>query len=349
ISSLVDSRVTSSGAVFTDMAMAPLAMGQLTYGVTLMELTAAYQIFTIGGIYNVERIALRILDSDGNILIENEQKSNIVLSAQNASLMTKMLQAVVATGTGAKIKLDKLKDGNAVNCAGKTGTTEKAQDWWFIGYTPYYVAGVWFGYSMPRALNKFSTSKTTLKAWDSIMTAITQKFVDRAKAGVEELKTFSLAAGIVAVKYCKDSGKLCTDSCRADPRGHREETGYFVSGTEPTEYCDVHVLVDYDTANKGVAVPGCAQTDAKIKQVGLLNILRQFPVNVKVTDAQYTMQVLPAGYSYEGLTDRDPFYKNMLKAGTYTGYSDADKVPYNRVCPVHNVLAPVFDPVIPQE
>ena len=322
ISTLVESMVTSSGKVYSDIDIAPLALGQMTWGVTLKEMTSAYQIFANGGIYNKERIVLYILDPDGNVIVENEKESKIVLSAQNSSIMTKMLQNVVALGTGKSITLDKKKTG-AVNCAGKTGTSQNDQDYWFIGYTPYYVCGVWFGYSMPRSLanSKFTASNTTLAAWDSIMTEITRKYVDADAAGTEKLKTFSLAPGVVAASFCKDSGMLMTDACKADPRGNRSETGYFVSGTEPTEYCTTHVLVDYCVEGKGIATDACRHAGATIKKYGLLNVSRSFPYDIVVKDAPYTMQVLTTNYSFEGLTASLPYYANLLKSGFYAGHS----------------------------
>ncbi len=325
LSTLIESQTLESGIVFTDIAYAPLAMGEFTYGVTVKEMTSAYQIFANGGVFNEERIVLQILDGDGEVIVDNKKESTIVMSAQNASIMTQMLKEVVSDGTATAITLDKVLD-----CAGKTGTTQANRDKWFVGYTPYYVCGIWFGYSMPRSLEKFNASKTVpILLWDDIMTEITEEYVEKDKNGEEPLKTLDLAPGVVTATYCKDSGKLLTDACRADPRGSRAEIGYFVSGTEPSTYCDVHMMVDYDTANKGVAVPGC-KTESII-QVGLLNILRKFPFNITITDAQYTAQVLPPNYSYEGLTGTMPYYQNLLPDGFYAGRSGKEKF-YHHIC-----------------
>ncbi len=312
ISTLVDGTVTSSGKVFSDKAIAPLAMGQLTYGVTVREMTAAFQIFANNGVFNEERIVLRILDQEGNVVIENEKKSSIVMSEQNASIMTRILQSVVSSGTATSISLK-----SKIDVAGKTGTSQNAQDYWFIGYTPYYVAGVWFGYSMPRSMSKYSSSKTTLAAWDAIMTKVHQKYINSG----ETPEKFALAPGIINVKYCKDSGCLATDACRADPRGSREENGFFVDGTEPTTYCAVHMMVEYDAGTGKIATDGCKKAGANIKKVGLLNVFRSMPYNIKIADASYTAQVLPAGYSFEGLDGSVPYYQNMLSKGMFTGRS----------------------------
>jgi penicillin-binding protein 1A len=304
-------------------------MGEFTYGVTVKEMTAAYQIFANGGVFNEERIVLQILDTEGNVVVDNEKKSEIVMTAQNASIMTQMLQEVVSDGTAKKaITLDQVLD-----CAGKTGTTQANRDKWFVGYTPYYVCGIWFGYSTPQSLENFDASLTVpMLLWDDIMTDITAEFVEDAKNGGEPLKTFSLAPGVYTATYCKDSGKLLSEACRHDPRGSRAEIGYFVGGTEPTEYCDAHVLVNYDSVTKAIAHPGCPAEN--VIQVGLLNVQRSFPYNITVTDAQYTTQMLPLDYSYEGLTDKMPFYQNLLPEGFFSGRTSKTAF-YNHICLDH--------------
>ena len=350
LTTLIESQTMSNGLTFTDKAYAPLAMGEFTWGVVVKEMVAAYQIFANEGIFNDERIVLKILDNDGNVIVDNEKKSEVVISAQTATITTKLLQDVVATGTAYKITLKK-----NVDCAGKTGTSESNNDKWFIGYTPYYVCGVWFGYSMPRSLNKFnSVSSAPVLAWDAIMTKVMQKYVDAAKNGGEPLKKFVDAPGLVQVEYCIDSGKLPTDACRNDLRkitepkkGNRIEKGWFKAGTEPTEYCDCHVMVEYDKVKKAVAMNGCLSENT-IK-VGMLNHLRVLPFNIQIADAQYTWQQVPDDYSYEGLTSSQPFYIKLLPAGFYTGYTKNGGY-YNHACLTHIKTEPdppVTEPVIP--
>lgn len=325
ISTLVQKKVNSAGVIFSDISYAPLSMGEFTYGVTVKEMTAAYQIFVNGGIFNEERIVLQILDSKGNVIIDNTRKSEIVMSAENAAIMTKMLEEVVDSGTATEVTLR-----SEIDCAGKTGTTSSKKDQWFVGYTPYYVCGIWFGYSMPRELpSKFSGVPE--KMWNVIMKELVQDKLDAAKNGGEPLKTFNVPRSVTTATYCKDSGKLLTDACKKDPRGSRAEIGYFVRGTEPTEYCTVHILVDRDEKNGGILTPYCPQENAV--KVGLLNVMRQFPYNITVTDAEYTGQILPNGYSFKGLTSDLPYYQNMLPIGFYTGVTDSNR--YNSACMTH--------------
>lgn len=333
VSTLVKRAVTSKGTILSDLAPVPLAMGELTYGATVKEMTAAYQVFANGGIFNEERIVLQILDSEGKVIIDNQQKSTIVMSAENASIMTKMLQEVVSSGTAKAVTLKK-----KVNCAGKTGTSSSQNDSWFVGYTPYYVCGIWFGYSMPRSLENFGNVHVNI--WDKIMTDLMAEHIAKDKSGEEKLKTFETPKTVITATYCVDSGLLMTDACKKDPRGSRAEIGYFVRGTEPTTYCTTHMLVDYDKITNGIAVPGCPSED--VIQVGLLNVYREFPYNIKVTDSGYTAMVIPEDYVYTAIASGYQYFKNLLPTGYYAGTSGGTM--YNRMCTTH--LHPV-EPEIP--
>ena len=328
ITSLVYADELASGAVVSDLGYAPLALGQLSYGITVKEITAAYSIFANNGIYNKERIVLKILDNEGNVIINNDMESDIVISEQNACIMTKMLKEVVDSGTASRLTVK-----NKVNIAGKTGTTQSDNDRWFVGYSPYYICGVWFGYSMPKSLGSFSSSKSpALVVWDDVMNIVHDKKIAEENAAGRPIEKFETAPGVITATYCMDSGKLMTDACKSDPRGSRAEIGYFVQGTEPTESCDVHVLVNYDSVTKGIANDGCPAEN--IKQVGLIKVNRNFPIQITVTDAQYVYMPLPLGVIAGGTTE-DPYFVNALPEGTYTGKSSGT-VQYNHVCQEHS-------------
>ncbi len=325
MSTLVARRVNSAGVIFSDISYAPLAMGEFTYGVTVKEMTAAYQIFVNGGIFNEERIVLQILDANGNVIVDNTRKSEIVMSAENAAIMTKMLEEVVDNGTATEVTLR-----SKIDCAGKTGTTSSKKDQWFVGYTPYYVCGIWFGYSMPRSLEKFSGVPEIM--WNKIMGELVADKIAASKNGGEKLKTFTVPRSVTTATYCKDSGMLLTDACKKDPRGSRAEIGYFVRGTEPTEYCTVHFLADRDSKTNGMMTPYCPAENAV--KVGMLNVMRQFPFNIYVDDAEYTGQILPDDYSFAGINYTTCYYQNMLPKGFYTG-THRDSSRYNLACMWH--------------
>ena len=145
---------------------------------TLLKLTSAYSVFVNGGKI-VEPILIdRIQDSEGNTIFNNEKRKCIncdeisylssdfpeiknnykqIFSAETAYQMTSILEGVVQRGTAKKLKELNL------NIAGKTGTTNKNTDTWFIGFTSNLLVGVYVGSDNPTPLGKYETgSKTAL-------------------------------------------------------------------------------------------------------------------------------------------------------------------------------------------
>ncbi len=324
--SLIEKLQLSNGEWITDKGLAALALGEMNYGVTNLEITAAYSIFINNGIYNQPRLYTQVTDNEGNIVLDDGCKSEVVISEQNATIMTKMLQNVVNQGTAKAVSLR-----GQVNVAGKTGTTNSDHDRWFVGYTPYMIGGVWYGYAEPDSLSRVSGNPAA-NIWNEVMTILHQKYIDGAKSGTP-LKTFVDANGIVTAKVCTDSGKLMTAACKADPRGNREETCYFTRSTVPTEPCDCHILVEYDKATKAIACSECPPEN--VVKIGLLDITsRNFPVDVRVTDAQYVYRKL-SGDANPGGWAGIPFYYNDLdgKFAGYTGGYGSNQ--FNHYCYTH--------------
>lgn len=323
---IIDSYTSEAGIVYSDKSLAPLALGQLTYGLTVRDITTAYQIFANKGVYNYSRTFIEVTDSEGNVILTNNQPSEVVISEQTATIMTKLLEAVVDDGTARKITLKK-----QIDVAGKTGTTNADYDRWFIGYTPYYLCGVWFGYDLNQTLTNFSVNPA-MTIWDNVMALIHEDIIANAKANKEKLKTFTDASGLIKCTYCKDSGKLMTEACKLDPRGDRSQTGYFTVDTAPTEECDVHVIVNYDKTTGGVASQYC--NSKNIVKYSLIRVEdRNFPKQIVVTDAQYVYRALPSNVAPAGWWGV-PFFQNILKDGEYCGTSNVSK-PFNRFCYQH--------------
>jgi len=237
-----------------------------------------------------------------------------------------MLNNVVNNGTGRSITLR-----NTIDVAGKTGTTTADFDRYFVGYTPYYVGGVWTGYDMNQSLSAFGPNPS-VTIWDTVMTMLHQKFIDDAAIGVEALKTFELAPGVIEATFCKDSGLLCSDACAYDPRGSRAEVGYFTRETVPTEYCNTHVIVMRDSSTGLIASDECDPEDL-IKTALIRVDDRDFPKEIYVEDAQYVYRDLPDNVmpsKWSGL----PFFYNMLGEGHFCGGSYVD-TPSNAYCYLH--------------
>ncbi len=324
--SLIELLELSNGTKLTDIDYAALALGQMNYGVTVREITAAYTAFANDGVFNEAHSYLKVTNSQGEVILSNETPGNIVMSEANAAVMTKMLSNVVNNGTAKAISLRK-----TVDCAGKTGTTSNDYDRWFIGYTPYYIGGVWYGYEYPKSLSSLK-SNPCVSLWDTVMTKLHQGYIDEAANGGEALKTFEMPGTVIKATFCKDSGKLMTDACRADPRGNRAESGYFADGTQPSSYCTTHVLVNYDAVTGAVASAGCPRDN--VKQVGLIQVEnRKFPVQMTVTDAQFVYRDLPSNVEPGGWWG-DPYFINTIPEGTFVGVSNS-KTQYNQFCWYH--------------
>ena len=220
---LIEKRTEWDGSVSSDITQA-LALGGVTDGVTNLELTAAYATIANKGTYIKPMLYTKIIDHDGNTLLENTMKTRKVLKDTTAYLLTDAMEDVVTKGTGARVNF-----GNMA-IAGKTGTTSSNVDVWFAGYTPYYTASAWAGYDNNVHMGSSETN-TAKNLWKACM--------GRIHEGLE-YKAFSRPEGIVTATVCNKSGKLAVPGfCDADGSSYTE---YFAEGTVPTETCDHHIL-----------------------------------------------------------------------------------------------------------
>ena len=122
------------------------ALGGFTKGTSTVEMAGGYATLANDGLYRQATCVLKIMDSDGNLIVNNENRGGKRVYKSNAvSMMTDMLQTVIKEGTGKGLGLS-----NDMPSAGKTGTTNDNKDGWFVGYTPYYTTSVWVGYDMPK-------------------------------------------------------------------------------------------------------------------------------------------------------------------------------------------------------
>ena len=156
-----------------------LALGSMTYGVTPVELAAAYVPYANGGIYHQPYCVERIETVDGSNVYERKDSGKQVLSAQNAFLMTSLLQSVVSSGTGTRM----LAANTPI--AGKTGTVSMTggnRDIWMTAYTPEISVAVWMGYDQTDTKHKISNGITGGRNTASLAAAFFKKaYADREK------------------------------------------------------------------------------------------------------------------------------------------------------------------------
>lgn len=313
---LVDYGEDSSGRGYTDKGLAALALGQLNFGVTVRDIAAAYTVFPSGGVYYESSSYLYVYDSNGNLLLDSSSSGEIVFSEQTSYIMTKMLQNVVNNGTGRSVTLRKSMD-----VAGKTGTAGNDYDRWFVGYTPYYIGAVWYGYSYPKSLSNL-TANPSNKLFDLVMTKLHEEMITEAQNSGEALRSFddNRPSDVIECTYCKDSGKLVCDACRLDPRGSRSETGYFTVSNSPSTRCNTHIVVDYDTTTNAYAheytLPENRQQIALIRES-----TRAFPTQIYVEDAQYVYRPLPMNVRPGGWWGV-PYFIGTIPDGTYVGITN---------------------------
>lgn len=145
--------------------------------VNLLELTSAYGTLATQGVHTEVHGIRRVLDRRGQVLWKAAYKPKRVLDKGSAAISTWMLQNVVEAGTGAPARLDR-------PVAGKTGTSDKSRDLWFIGYIPQLVTGVWLGNDNNEPT--WGSSGTAAATWHQFMAKAvagmpTQKFPELPK------------------------------------------------------------------------------------------------------------------------------------------------------------------------
>ncbi len=198
---------------------ATLALG--SYGLSPLQIAAAYAVFASGGHAVRPYLIKRITDAEGRELYVHEEarkkaKPHRILSKATASLMLSLLQDVVAKGTGRAARLPGRK------AAGKTGTTNRNTDAWFVGFTPKLVSAVYLGYDIPRSLGRGSTGgRLAAPVWASYMNeALAGALPAEYHFGYEDLRSAAI---------CEFTGLLPDKDC---PSIKRE---VFIPGTAPTK------------------------------------------------------------------------------------------------------------------
>ncbi|MBO6290858.1 MAG: PBP1A family penicillin-binding protein [Selenomonas sp.] len=138
------------------------SLGGLTKGVTPLELTSAYGTFANKGIHVDPVVIVKVLDRNGKVIEQAEEKQRSVISENSAAELTSMLQTVIQKGTGTHANIGR-------PAAGKTGTTSDYHDAWFVGYTPDLVAGVWIGNDNNASLHSMTGGQTPAEIWKAFM------------------------------------------------------------------------------------------------------------------------------------------------------------------------------------
>ncbi|MCI7514082.1 MAG: transglycosylase domain-containing protein [Bacteroidales bacterium] len=178
----------------------PLCVGSADLNV--YEMVAAYNTFPSQGVFVTPIFVTRIEDNMGNVIGEFTNRKKEAISDYTAYLMANLMQGVVNSGTGVRLRS---KYGLKGEIAGKTGTTNDQSDGWFIGYTPTLTAGVWVGAEDRQvhfeSLSLGGGSNMALPIWGLFM----KKVRSDGTLGVDETDRFIAPAGISLNLDCDGS------------------------------------------------------------------------------------------------------------------------------------------------
>ena len=170
--------------------------------IAVYDMVAAYNTFPSRGVYVTPIFVTRIEDNDGNVLGEFTNPKREAVSDYTAYLMANLMQGVVNSGTGVRLRA---KYGLKGEIAGKTGTTNDQSDGWFIGYTPSLTAGVWVGAEDRQvhfeSLSLGGGSNMALPIWGIFM----KKVLADGNLGVYETDRFIAPPGVTLNLNCDGS------------------------------------------------------------------------------------------------------------------------------------------------
>ena len=233
-------------------ASSSLASTSQSYTVTNEMLTAAFASIANDGIYQKPTYYTKVLDRQGNILLESVPSQTRIIKSSSAALLTSAMEDVISSDSSYYYQYGitptgKLCQVDSMTLAGKSGTTTSGSDVWFIGYSPYYTCGIWSGYDDSKVLSNGTEYHKTI--WQKIMARIHTDLDNKDFVFTDELES---------AKICSKSGLLAVDGvCNSSSSNASVYTEYFAPGTAPTSYCDRHYALRICTESGKSATKYC--------------------------------------------------------------------------------------------
>ncbi len=205
-----------------DKNYSSLALGGLTKGVTVREMAAAYGVFVNSGKYIAPYTYTKVTNPKGEVVLENYANETQAISETAAYIMADILSGPttmsMGTATGAYVR-------SGMPTYGKTGTTDDDFDKWFVGFTPYYVGAVWYGFDNPSSLKAAGISSNPgVSSWKKVFDEISEDLPN---------KTLQKPSSVKEAYFCPISGNIPSETCGS-------VKGYFVPGTQPKQPCTNH-------------------------------------------------------------------------------------------------------------
>ena len=315
ITTLVESLQTENGTL-SDIVPS-LALGGLTYGVTNLEITAAYAAIENNGIYTEPILYTKVLDKDGKVILEKTPETHTVLKESTAALITAAMEDTIngdspwkeygITATGELCKVPNM------SIAGKSGSSTNSNDLWFVGYSPYYTAGIWSGYDDSKSLGSGSYHKV-----------IWQKVMARIHEGKEDIG-FTQKNQLETAKICSKSGLLAIEGvCDSEDSNSVVYEEYSAPGTAPTDYCTRHVQVSVCKDSNHLANEFCPSSSVE-KRTYLIIDANDLKDGATTDDSKYAMpsgllssncEIHSSHLDDESLLDDDAFLDDDEKDAT---------------------------------
>lgn len=206
-------------------------------------LATAYGAFANGGVVTDAILYTKITDRLGNVILENVPTSRQVIKPQTAYILYDVMTDIV------KQNVPRARQ-TSMPIAGKTGTSNGAEDIWFSGVSPYYSASIWIGADQRAELyragsRRTQTSFSTQDAYGKIM-----KFLHEGK----EVATIPRPSGLVQGSFCIDSGNIPNSECIALGTARSD---LFIQGTQPNSICTLHVreIIEPEVPEEPTVVP----------------------------------------------------------------------------------------------
>ena len=239
--------------VEADKTAASLALGGVTKGFTVLEVANAYSTIANEGYHIDPKLYTTVTDRNGDIVLDNTKvEPKQVMKDSTAYMLTSCLCSVVDNPGGTGYGAVSIKNGS-IQCAGKTGNTDDDYDRWFCGFTPYYTIACWTGYDQNQPINRGYPYPSTM-LFNTVMNAIC---ADKPAA------TFTQPSSVTTVELCRDSGKVPTDACKADPRGSRVAKDLVAVDSIPKDTCTVHEFANICNRSGKLASSSCRSTTRK--------------------------------------------------------------------------------------
>lgn len=224
-----------------------LTLGSVS--VSPLQMAAAYAAIANKGEYISPTLYTKVVDQDGNTVIETNQTKTRAMTPENAYIESTILQGPVRSGTAARYNgwLGQMDVG------GKTGSSDQNVDRWFCGFTPYYAAACWYGadngynYDGNKRTISFSMDNPACRIWFPVMQSIHKEL---------PVKKFEKPGSIISLRICKVTGKKATDKCKDT------YSEIFSKDSTPGE-CDGHQTVKICKETGKIATEFCKDTEEK--------------------------------------------------------------------------------------